>query len=150
MFCFKIDTFYFAPQFQWIFDFVARLFTVINSSINFFIYSISGSDFRNGIGSCMGSSEPSQSTQQSTSLQRMSCSDPRRMSVSRFSPLKRGSVRPLHISSECIHTSIASLCTQIRNWEAKRESNATIDTHIDESLKSQTYLDTCQYNPNWV
>ena len=66
--CFYSDLIYSAPQFQWVFDFFARLFTVINSSINFFIYSMPGSDFRRGIDSFLGIGDSSQTYQQTISL----------------------------------------------------------------------------------
>ena len=69
--CFNSDTFYFAPHLHWVFDFFARLFTVINSSINFFIYSMTGSEFRKGIGIFLGTGDSSPTYQQTISLHQL-------------------------------------------------------------------------------
>ena len=83
--CLNSDTFYFAPHLQWVFDFFARLFTVINSSINFFIYSMPGSEFRRGIGSFLGTGDSSQTFQQTISLHQVNISVPERVSATRES-----------------------------------------------------------------
>ena len=152
-FSFSLLLILFQSRLSQMWDFSARLFTVINSSINFFIYSISGSDFRDGMGSFMGSSESSQAPQQSMSVQRVSCSVPRRMSVSSTSVWKGSSVRHAQLYSDSIHTSIAYLCSQIRNSEINHKKNVDVDLSMDACsydniLRSETYLTL--NNPNWV
>ena len=74
--CFDSGTFYFAPIAQWFADYIARLFIVINSSVNFFIYSISGSEFRKGLVSMVFCGVSVTPDQQSISMQRLTSGKP--------------------------------------------------------------------------
>ena len=44
--CLIDNTYYFAPESQWVLDFIARFFIVLHFSMKFFIYSLNGSEFR--------------------------------------------------------------------------------------------------------
>ena len=44
--CYEAGHFYFAPTTQWLVDFIARYLAILNSSINFFIYCLVGTQFR--------------------------------------------------------------------------------------------------------
>ena len=44
--CFESGQYYFAPTTQWLIDLLARYLAILNSSINFFIYCLVGTEFR--------------------------------------------------------------------------------------------------------
>ena len=44
--CYESGQYYFAPTTQWLIDLVGRYLAILNSSINFFIYCLVGTEFR--------------------------------------------------------------------------------------------------------
>ena len=52
--CFKNNLEYHMPKLTYILDFVARFFVILNSSINFLIYCMVGSEFRSNLFAMMG------------------------------------------------------------------------------------------------
>jgi hypothetical protein len=123
--CFNADTFYFAPHFQWVLDFFARLFTVINSSINFFIYSMPGSEFRRGIGSFLGTGDSSQTNQQPISLHQVNISVPERVSAT--SESENNLLEPV----ELIHNkAVTGYSQDIHTHTHEHCENSLVDTVV--------------------
>ena len=52
--CHKAGYYYFAPTNQFLVDFIARYLAIFNSSINFVIYCLVGSQFRNVLFQILG------------------------------------------------------------------------------------------------